>query len=646
VSTKISQWAPIALFIYKRPEHARRTIASLKVCAGYEESPLYVFADGPKTGAEVPAVQATRAAARELLGTRAVFVEQDQNRGLANSIIAGTTELCERHGRVVVVEDDLTLGPSFLRFLNEGLERYEDEPRVMHVAGHMFDVPSLADTREALFLPLTSSWGWATWKRAWDQFDPSASGWQERLVGEEAERFDLGGRYDYSRMLRRQMSGRIDSWAIRWYYTVFARDGLALYPPQTLVLNEGFDGTGTHDRLSLPVRQARLEPNAAFDFPTQVVESPEKERVFEAISSFRSASAPQKLRAVAQAVLRSAGLANSRGHLSSDQGRSTGRAVPTVDAVSPPMSLGSGHLTPIALFIYRRPDHTRRMIEHLQRCRGFGDSLVYVFADGPKHSREAPSIQETRSEARRLLGDRAVFLERDTNVGVDNSIIEGVTQLCERYGRVIVVEDDLVVSPFFLEFLNAGLRRYENEPRVMQVCGYMFDVPGLRESRDAVFLPMISSWGWATWKRAWDLYDPTARGWTARLGDERERRRFDLDGNFEYAKMLSQQMRRAVPAWDIRWYYTVFARDGLALYPPQTLVLNEGFDGTGTHGRLSLPVRQARLEANAAFDFPTQVVESPEKERVFEAIRSFRSASAPQKLRAVAQAVLRSASGR
>lgn len=302
-----TSWAPIALFIYKRPEHARRTIASLRSCLGFEESPLYVFADGPKTEADVSAVQATRAAAHELLGPRAVFVERDQNRGLANSIIAGTTELCERHGRVVVVEGDLTLGPSFLRFLNEGLERYEDEPRVMQVAGHMFDVPSLADKQEALFLPMTSSWGWATWKRAWDQFDPSASGWRERLVGAEAKRFDLGGRYDYSGMLERQMNGDIDSWAIRWYYSVFVRGGLVLYPPRTLVLNLGFDGTGTHHRLPLPVRQARLEQNAAFDFPTQVVESPEKERVFEAIRSYRSASAPQKLKAVAKAVLCRAG---------------------------------------------------------------------------------------------------------------------------------------------------------------------------------------------------------------------------------------------------------------------------------------------------------------------------------------------------
>jgi hypothetical protein len=284
VSTKIGQWAPIALFIYKRPEHARRTISSLRACPGYAESPLYVFADGPKSHADAPAVQATRATARELLGPRAVFVERDQNRGLANSIIAGTTELCERHGRVVVIEDDLVLAPQFLQFLNEGLERYENEPRVMQVAGHMFDVPSLADSQEALFLPMTTSWGWATWKRAWDRFDPSASGWRERLVGAEAERFDLFGRCDYSGMLRRQMNGGIDSWAIRWYYSVFTLDGLVLFPPRTLARHEGQDGSGTHGRFVRRITQGIPAGDLAFSMPGSIAPSPALEQVAAAIA--------------------------------------------------------------------------------------------------------------------------------------------------------------------------------------------------------------------------------------------------------------------------------------------------------------------------------------------------------------------------
>jgi len=296
---------------------------------------------------------------------------------------------------------------------------------------------------------------------------------------------------------------------------------------------------------------------------------------------------------------------------------------------------------PLALFIYKRPDHTRRMITSLQGCEGFAMSPIYVFADGPRDAQDTPAIHEARAEARRLLGDNAVYLERDANLGVEDSIISGVSQLCGQYGRVIVLEDDLVFSPHFLQFLNMGLKRYRNEPRVMQVGGYMYDVPQFRERSEAILLPMTSSLGWATWKRAWDQFDPDATGWRDRLLDERDRRRFDLDGHFKYARMLAHHMKSGVPAWDIRWYYTVFSKDGLVLYPPRTLVVHTGFDGTGTHDRFSLPVHQADLEMDATFDLPSRVAEDPDKDLVFKAVERFRPSSALRKAIAVAKYVLR-----
>jgi hypothetical protein len=300
---------------------------------------------------------------------------------------------------------------------------------------------------------------------------------------------------------------------------------------------------------------------------------------------------------------------------------------------------------PIALFIFKRPEHTRRMITSLQECEGFADSHIYVFADGPRQAQDVPAVKAARSEAKRLLGENAVFVERDENLGVDDSIIAGATRLCDEYGRVIVLEDDLVFSPNFLKFLNLGLQRYEHEPRVMQVCGYMFDVPHFRERSEAMFLPMTSSLGWATWKRAWQHFDPEATGWRARLHDPEEAKRFDLDGHFRYARMLSHHMRSRTPAWDIRWYYTVFTRAGLALFPPRTLVLHTGFDGTGTHDRFSMPVHQAELETTATFELPAGVDEEPDKRLVFEAVARFRPTSIVRKGVAVAKFVLRGLGG-
>jgi hypothetical protein len=299
-----------------------------------------------------------------------------------------------------------------------------------------------------------------------------------------------------------------------------------------------------------------------------------------------------------------------------------------------------GEWAPVALFIYKRPEHTHRMISSLQACVGYAESPVFVFADGPAHSRDLPAVQRTRALARSLLNDRAELLERETNLGIDKSVIAGVTQLCDRFGKVVVVEDDLVVSPLFLQFLNRGLWQYENEPRVMQVSGHMFDVPQIRQQNAAIFLPMTTSWGWATWKRAWDHLD-SMNGWRARLGDHQVRRRFDLDDKFAYSTMLAKEMRRETAAWDIRWYYTVFARDGLALFPPRTLVFNGGLDGSGTHHRMALPTHQAPLETAASFDLPTDVAESRQKEHVFEAISSFRPRSALRRLMAPVLFVLR-----
>ena len=306
---EIASWAPIGLFVYKRPEHVRRTIVSLLACEGAGFSPIHVFADGPKSDSDAAAVQATRAVTHELLGERAVYVERERNLGLANSIIAGTAELCDRYGRAIVVEDDLVLASSFLHFLNAGLERYAEEPQVMQVSGYMFVVPVLKESQEALLLPLTTSWGWATWKRAWDLFDPLAIGWQEDLADPARKRsFNIGGRHDYVRLLKRQMRGELDSWAIRWYYSVFSHGGLVLFPPRTLVRNRGLDASGTHDRLALPANQGPLVMIPPIDLPTAIAESRYAAQVFEASAGFRAASASQRIAAYLDLVRRRVGL--------------------------------------------------------------------------------------------------------------------------------------------------------------------------------------------------------------------------------------------------------------------------------------------------------------------------------------------------
>ena len=241
--------APVALFAYNRPEHVRRTLASLQACDGFGEGPLTVFCDGPAAETDRARVERTRRVIEEVVGDVADIRLADRNQGLASSIIAGVSELVERHGRVIVLEDDFELAPGFLRYMQAGLDRYADDPRVFQVAAHMYDVPEFAGRTTALLLPMSTTWGWGTWERAWKQFDAQATGWEAILSDRSLRRrFNLDGAFDYATLLRRQMEGRRDSWGIRFYWSMFRASGIALFPPRTLVHHTGYDGSGTHGR--------------------------------------------------------------------------------------------------------------------------------------------------------------------------------------------------------------------------------------------------------------------------------------------------------------------------------------------------------------------------------------------------------------
>ena len=238
---------------------------------------------------------------------------------------------------------------------------------------------------------------------------------------------------------------------------------------------------------------------------------------------------------------------------------------------------------PIALFVYNRPDHTRRTVEALAANTLARETPLHVFSDAPRNKTARRSVEEVRSYIRTITGFQSVaIIERESNFGLARSIIEGVTNLCESYGRVIVVEDDLVTSPHFLSYVNDALTRYEYEDRVMQVVGYMFPI-SLSLEEDAVFLPVTSSWGWGTWKRAWRHFDASGAGYQDLVNDQNLRRAFDLNGKYEFFKMLASQLRGETDSWAIRWYLSVFLMKGLVLYPREPLVENVGFDGSGVN---------------------------------------------------------------
>jgi hypothetical protein len=281
--------APVAVFVYKRPQHAAEALQHLVACPEAKNTQIFVFSDGPRSSAEVPLVEATRDVVRSFAGQGIRLVEREANRGLAKSIIAGVTQLCSEFGRVIVLEDDLVVAPVFLDYMNSALERYRDEPRVVQITGYMHPVSISADT-DAVLLPLTSSWGWATWERAWAKFDAGPGPYLTLKANRRLRReFDLRGAYPYFDMLERQARGRVDSWAIRWYASTFLAGGLTLWPRWPLVHHGGFDGSGTHGGalVQRPPREL-LEARPVSVFPAPAVNEPATESVRRFIRQQRS----------------------------------------------------------------------------------------------------------------------------------------------------------------------------------------------------------------------------------------------------------------------------------------------------------------------------------------------------------------------
>jgi hypothetical protein len=242
-----SALAPIAIFAFKRPAHLRRALASLSRNPEFEHSELHIYCDGARHSEEESVVAETRSVASEWPHPAKTLHLSASNQGLASSMIAGVSSLCTELGRVIVVEDDLVVSQVFLDFMNRSLNHYSEDPQVMQISGHMFPPHFPRVPGDVIFLPFTTSWGWATWSRAWSFFDSQMSGYQDLIADSSLRRsFDLNDSYPYFSMLKKQRAGTIDSWAIRWYLSVFLQRGLVAYPKESLVSNEGFDGSGTH----------------------------------------------------------------------------------------------------------------------------------------------------------------------------------------------------------------------------------------------------------------------------------------------------------------------------------------------------------------------------------------------------------------
>jgi hypothetical protein len=244
---------------------------------------------------------------------------------------------------------------------------------------------------------------------------------------------------------------------------------------------------------------------------------------------------------------------------------------------------------PVVLFVYQRPENTQRVLDHLAANTGAAESELYIYCDGARKSADAGAFQKTE-ETRNIAHSEKRFkqvhvIEQEVNLGLAASIIKGVTDICNAYGKVIVLEDDIVTSPFFLQYMNDALDVYKDVESVGSITGYWYPV---KQTFSApFFLRDASCWGWATWSRAWNGFEIDGSKLLSQLHERSLTKQFDVDGSIPYTQMLKEQVAGRNNSWAIRWDASNFLAGRMCLFPGTSLVKNIGFDGSGVHSGIN-----------------------------------------------------------
>ena len=247
---------------------------------------------------------------------------------------------------------------------------------------------------------------------------------------------------------------------------------------------------------------------------------------------------------------------------------------------------------PIALFTYNRADHTHQAVESLLRNAEAKDTDLFIFSDGPKNEKATEGVKANREFIRTITGFKSItIIEREKNWGLAKNLIEGITKINDEFGRVIVVEDDLVLSPFFLRYMNDGLERYEHDERVASISAFLNPVDG--DIPNTFFLRYFACWGWATWKRAWDLLNTDSRDLLKKL--RWKKNDFNIGGTGPFYGILYCDKVGLNDSWAVRFYASCFLANKLHLFPYQTMAIQGGMDGTGTHSGISSTYSNMKL---------------------------------------------------
>lgn len=254
-------------------------------------------------------------------------------------------------------------------------------------------------------------------------------------------------------------------------------------------------------------------------------------------------------------------------------------------------------IAPLVLFVYNRPEHTRRTVESLLKNTLAGNSELIIFSDGAKNDKDLQKVKTVRDYIRTIKGfDRIEIVLRERNFGLANSVISGVNEIFKQNDQVIVMEDDIVTLPSFLTFMNKALMFYQDNKSIYSISGYPYPIKIPRTYNEDVFISYrASSWGWGTWKERWEKVDWEVKDFSAFISDKKVQNLFDRGGQ-DLTPMLKAQIKGKIDSWAIRWSFAHFTNNAYCLYPIVPLCKNIGTDKSGTHSSSS-PKLDVELKA-------------------------------------------------
>ncbi|MFI3331329.1 MAG: glycosyltransferase [Rikenellaceae bacterium] len=235
-------------------------------------------------------------------------------------------------------------------------------------------------------------------------------------------------------------------------------------------------------------------------------------------------------------------------------------------------------LAPIIVFAFNRPEQLKLSIESLSLNSEIKDSILYIFIDAMRNMDDKKNVDEIEKISAAITGFKKIIIyKQQKNLGLANSIIQGVSRIIKLHGRAIILEDDLIYSPNFLAFLNQGLDLYKNNKKVFSICAYSNTIKTPTHYKfDAYFCTRSSSWGWATWQDRWESVD-----WNPEIINNKKE--FNLWGGSDCYSMLKACKKGKNNSWAIRFCYAQFLQNKISLFPLKSKVKNLGFDGSGTH---------------------------------------------------------------